>query len=184
MGLEGEQVWRRCIKARISSELSSSPRKSISQGCSIQNRKRRVCCGSSHEAAQQAQLADPRPWEGTHALLIKALSSHEHLHILAEGEGPVVLAEAVQQLGILVVRVLITNWKEERRRSVYVGQTEALHTGSAARCPYVLLWETCCVPLYSSWTVLLSQHLSLPSPNQTCAASGRGQPYGKALGTD
>lgn len=71
------------------------------------------------------QLADPRPWEGTYALLIQALSPHEHLHILAEGEGPVVLAEAVQQLGILVVRVLITDWKEESRRSVYAGQTDS-----------------------------------------------------------
>lgn len=54
----------------------------------------------------------------THALLIQTLPSHEHLHVLAEREGPVVLAEAVQQLGVLVVRVLVTDWKKDSSVSV------------------------------------------------------------------
>lgn len=68
---------------------------------------------------QQQQRAQPSPgatgWGRTHALLVQALPPDEHLHVLVEGEGPVVLAEAVQQLGILVVRVLVAHWKEEGR---------------------------------------------------------------------
>lgn len=66
------------------------------------------CRAAAASTASRAQPQCPRA-RRTHILLIKALPSQEHLHVLAEGEGPVVLAEAVEQLGILVVQVLVTD---------------------------------------------------------------------------
>lgn len=75
-----------------------------------------MAAGPGRKAAAAAASAALAGGQGrTHALLVQALPPHEHLHVLVEGEGPVVLAEAVQQLGILVVRVLVAHWKKERR---------------------------------------------------------------------
>lgn len=44
-------------------------------------------------------------------LFIQPLSSHEHFHLFVEGKRAVVLAEAVQQLGVLEHRPLVAHYK-------------------------------------------------------------------------
>lgn len=111
----------------------------------MQRRKSKASrsCGSqlqstSSQHSQRGTVPVPQCQGRTHVLLIKALPSHEHLHILTEGEGPVILAEAVEQLGILVVRVLVTDWKNTGQGCQSTRDTRGSH--SAGCC---LLAKSC-----------------------------------------
>lgn len=42
-------------------------------------------------------------------LFIESLSSHEHLHLIVQGKGPIIFSEAVEQLDILEFFMLITD---------------------------------------------------------------------------
>lgn len=84
-------------------------RKAVAAAPVVEHRQQAQPAASSQPLAEGCFAG-----EGLNVLLIKTLPSHEHLHVLTEREGPVVLAEAVQQLGVLVVRVLVADWKEFR----------------------------------------------------------------------
>lgn len=51
-------------------------------------------------------------------LFIQPLSSHEHFHLFVEGERAVVLAKAVQQLGVLEHRPLVAHCERATRISL------------------------------------------------------------------
>lgn len=53
--------------------------------------------------------SDRQPVQQKLLLLVQALSSHEDLHLGVEGKRAVILAEAVQQLGVLEDVPLVTN---------------------------------------------------------------------------
>lgn len=83
-----------------------------------------------HQQAAGQSLSAPKGG-GEDSLLIEALPSHEHLHVLAEREGPVILAEAVEQLGILVIRVLVTHWRDTGQGCQCLRDTQGSCTAGA-----------------------------------------------------
>lgn len=65
--------------------------------------------GGRLAACSLTARSDRQPVQQKLLLLVQALSSHEDLHLGVEGKRAVILAEAVQQLGVLEDVPLVTN---------------------------------------------------------------------------